>query len=259
MATMLSSPMGPSLNTGKYDLFDQPSSPTYKHDDLPAEFGDQSFGSSMSLGSSFELHRMTASGSSSSQLSIFAAQNRAQDDYAGATIRMPAKRSPPRTGQESLGAAMGTVLNSKSPGLAAKMNSLDYMDMSSPPSRQNNATPPKACNDENDYLPPGSAMKEDTPVQRVNTSRRSTSETTNTTGNSLGRLFGTELSINSRHHSFQSGVANKSFACQPSPDKEPPLKRRPSSLPLQEIPASARSSLRSGGMGPPASSSAASR
>lgn len=245
---MLSSPLGPAHQAGRYDLFGQPSSPIYKHDDLPAEFGDQSFGSSMSLGSSFELNRMIASSSTSSQLSSLSGPtNRCLDDQA--TIRMP-RKSPPRYGQESLGAAMGTVLNSRSPGLAAKMNSSDYMDMSSPPPKQHQATPSR---DKEDRLPPGSAMKEDTPVQSTYFSRRSASETANSAaGNSLGRLFGTELSLSNRHHSFQAGMAgNESFGSQASPDKEPPPKRRPSSLPLTQVPLPARPSLRAAGMAPP--------
>lgn len=248
IATMLSSPLGPAHQTGRYDLFgQQSSSPTYRHDDLPAEFGDQSFGSSMSLGSSFELNRMIASSSTSSQLSSLSGPtNKYSDDQP--TIRKP-KKSPPRFGQESLGAAMGTVLNSRSPGLAAKMNSSDYMDMSSPPPKQHQVTPSK---DKDEQLPPGSAMKEDTPVQSNYFSRKSASETINIAGNSLGRLFGTELSLNNRHHSFQSGMAgNESFGSQASPDKEPPPKRRPSSLPLTQVPIPPRPSLRAAGMAPP--------
>jgi M-phase inducer tyrosine phosphatase len=260
MATMLSSPIGPSHGTGRYDPFDQPSSPSYKHDELPSEFGDQSFGSSMSLGSSFELSRMVASSSSSSQLSISAltTQRNRNDDQA--TIRI-SRRSPPRYGQDSLGAAMGTVLNSRSPGLASKMSPVDYMDMSSPPSQKAINTPSKASRglaDEDDDLPPGSAMKEDTPVRMTSLA----SESSTMTGGSLGRLFGTELSQNTRILSLQttSGhLGEETFELQISPDKEPPQKKRPSSLPLSHAAAPVRPSLRSVGMAPPSGSGVASR
>ncbi|UZJ56686.1 hypothetical protein CBS101457_006006 [Exobasidium rhododendri] len=256
--TMLSSPLGPSHTSSRYDIFEQPSSPTFKHDDLPDEFGDQSFGSSMSLGSSFELNRMVASSSSSSQLSALSSysyRTRVVDDQA--TIRL-SRRTPPRLGQESLGAAMGTVLDSRSPSLAKKMSSVDYMDISSPPSQHNNTTPSRVSRglaqvDHN--LPPGSAMKEDTPV-RMNTSsisRRCASERSDVANGSLGRLFGTELSQNSRRMSYQtsSGMGEDSFDSQASPDKEPPLKRRPSSLPLTSANNPGRPSVRSAGMAPP--------
>ena len=263
MATMLSSPIGPTHGSSRYDLFDQPSSPSYKHQDLPNEFGDQSFGSSMSLGSSFELSRMVASSSSSSQLSSLSGHgNRAVNDQA--TIRLP-KRSPPRFGQDSLGAAMGTVLNSRSPNLAAKMSSIDYMDISSPPPQQLINTPSRASRGlvEDDDLPPGSAMKEDTPVQYTSNSRRTASETSALAAGSLGRLFGTELSQNARRQSCQAtssnGMGDGSFGSLASPDKEPPLKKRPSSLPLSQAAVPARPSLRSVGMAPPTTSGSASR
>lgn len=221
----------------------------------------------MSLGSSFELNRLVASSSSSSQLgaitSSFSNRKRVVDDQA--TIRLP-RKSPPRQGQESLGAAMGTVLNSRSPGLAAKMSSIDYMDMSSPPPQLHNTTPSRASrglavdDDYDENLPPGSAMKEDTPI-RTNTSRRSASETTAITNGSLGRLFGTELSANARRslHQTVSHLGEESFGSQSSPDKEPPLKKRPSSLPLSEAAPHIRPSLRSVGMAPPAAPGSASK
>lgn len=239
MAMMLSSPIGPTRNTGRYDLFDRPSSPTYKqNDDLPAEFGDQSFGSSMSLGSSFELSRMVASSSSSTQLAMFAAttiQKRVNDEQA--TIRMPVRRNSPRSGQDSLGAAMGTVLNSRSPGLAAKMNSSDYMDMSSPPPRQQTmATPPKSSRNSHrkepqDLLPPGSAMKEDTPAaaQESYVTRRCASMTTTTMEGSLGRLFGTELSVNAQQFFPPDFDASGSpIAPTARPRSRPGMLRKPS-------------------------------
>lgn len=268
MATLLSSPLGPSShNAGKYDIFDQPSSPTYKHAELPAEFGDQSFGSSMSLGSSFELNKLAASSSTSSQLSVLSVSalgpRRVVQDDQQTTIRLP-RRSPPRTGQDSLGASMGTILNSVSPHLAAKMNTSDYMDMSSPPPsarKKAAATPSKSqFSDKDEGLPPGSAMKEDTPVKYNQPIRRTVTEATASSGASLGRLFGTELSLNTRHQSFQANRISKldddSFSSQNSPDKEPPSKRRPSSLPLVAGPICNRPVLRSNAAPTPSSSGA---
>jgi M-phase inducer tyrosine phosphatase len=159
---------------------------------------------------------------------------------------------------------MGTVLNSKSPNLAVKMSAVDYMDISSPPSQSFHTTPSRASRgirQENGYLPPGSAMKEDTPV-RMNSSsvsRRSASEKSDLANGSLGRLFGTELSQNARRLSHQptSCLGDESFDSQASPDKEPPPKRRPSSLPLEQGSFPTRPSLRPAGMAPPAGPSSA--
>lgn len=128
------------------------------------------------------------------------------------------KRSPRRAFQEGLGAAMGTTLNSKSPGLAAKMNTTHYMDMS-PISNSRiledeivnatllHQTPlkssqliqgscPEGEEEDDENLPPGSAMKIDSPIsiQQIATLKSSNEKNAKRKGGSLGRLFGTELS-----------------------------------------------------------------
>ena len=167
---VVSSPLGDRKH---YDIFQQPSSPKQQHDDLPAEFGDQSFGSSMSLGSSFELNRLAASPSASSMLCV---QSVPPHCTLQSAPPISLQKSPPRTFPESLGAAMGTILNSRTPGLAAKMSSPFSMDMSPTsihitPTALGNGTPSKGkppgsnlvTSHSEEQLPPGSAMKEDPP------------------------------------------------------------------------------------------------
>lgn len=153
-----------------------------------------------------------------------------------------------------MGAAMGTALNDKSPGLAAKLSSPHYMDISPPPSGTHTPalieTPGRAANSRSGSavvrpggsavrLAPGSDMETDTPLlDRV--ARRHFVDSPvapGSAGGSLGRLFGTELSLNAESPSS-------------SPDKEPPSKRRPSSLPLGQSEAHARPSMRSAGLMP---------
>lgn len=165
---------------------------------------------------------------------------------------------------------MGTELNGKSPGLAAKLSSPHYMDIS--PLPRTTSSP---------MLPPGSAMKEDTPIagpsrRRLSSrptsrpssrpgssssnSRRSSSRSaspadleptkkaTQQQGGSLGRLFGTCLSVNAadmrQDESFESGIdADNSFEAL-----APASKRRPTSLPMGQGKVPIRPSLRSAGL-----------
>lgn len=253
---VVSSPLGDRKH---YDIFQQPSSPKQQHDDLPAEFGDQSFGSSMSLGSSFELNRLAASPSASSMLCV---QSVPPHCTLQSAPPISLQKSPPRTFPESLGAAMGTILNSRTPGLAAKMSSPFSMDMSPTsihitPTALGNGTPSKGkppgsnlvTSHSEEQLPPGSAMKEDPPEAQQTHSTVS--------GGSLGRLFGTELSLNgpSRKSSvdcvFGQACSMNDDGLLESPEKEPPAKRRPSSLPISQATSHIRPSLRAAGMGPP--------
>lgn len=333
---LLSSPIGDryahqhlpgSAVRSRFSALDPPESPKLEHDELPAEFGDQSFGSSMSLGSSFDLSRLpqgpaTATASTharrpSSGSALTATSSRpasrplsavfttapasastspcgtSRAELYQASIRGNYRRSPPRGNLDGLGAAMGTVLNSKTPGLAAKMSSPQPMDISPLPARYaaqiSSATPSKTqsraanfdsspliASHSDEQLPPGSAMKEDTPeakqMYRASRSmdRRTASEDGAAmmgAGGSLARLFGTELSQNEgrtqaeRKTSVDCVFGNVEKVqtagdseVSESPDKEPPAKRRPSSLPLAQ--AHSRPSLRNAGMGPCLSSSA---
>ncbi|CAO1636546.1 unnamed protein product [Sympodiomycopsis kandeliae] len=189
--------MGPPMRFN--NVFEQPSSPTMRHDDLPADF-DRSFGSSMSIssscGSSDGAHdpRPSHLTASSSMGTI----NGRTDSRAGRSSFSPAASCSPTSSSSSpsslspynrgtrkspttsrtLGAAMGTELNGKSPGLAAKMSSPlglprsspHYMDISPAPMRplhQADTTTPAAFRQSESLLslPPGSAMKEDTPAE----------------------------------------------------------------------------------------------
>lgn len=124
---------------------------------------------------------------------------------ANTTNKPMKKRSPRRANQEGLGAAMGTMLNSRSPGLAAKMNTTQYMDMSPIPVSRTSTntillhqqTPSKfSQDDEDENLPPGSAMKIDSPIssQEVAALKLAAEKNARRKAGSLGRLFGTELS-----------------------------------------------------------------
>ncbi|CAO1621863.1 unnamed protein product [Parajaminaea phylloscopi] len=326
--------MGPPA---RFDLFEQqPASPTHRHDDLPAEFGDRSFGSSMSLGSSFDLGigRLPTTGSSttisalaplsilplpaSSSSSSSASSSTSSSSLLSAKHGVHSSPSPPRvlggsavvkrsspTTTRKLGAAMGTELNGKSPGLAAKLSSPHYMDISPAPAKTpldavsagtsayrpahtSMRTPvgvfqppsvPSSC------LPPGSAMKEDTPsvsgrrTSRISSSSRQGSRASSrgnsrassrassrsnspddasaaaphgVPGGSLGRLFGTCLSVNSVGPQRDSEEASASGnTLDPDNSFEMPApKRRPSSLPMGEGRPPPRPSLRNAGLLP---------
>ncbi|PWN20039.1 hypothetical protein BCV69DRAFT_271307 [Microstroma glucosiphilum] len=317
MMALLSSPMGPAM---RFDIFDQPSSPTRRHEELPADF-DRSFGSSMSLGSSFDQLPRVASqqsdgrassgqvfadlpvSSSSSSQSIRASSTRLEALQSAnpfalsapssptsspsasspsmatrskarargplptftsspSSSRLPPSLSESPTMTRTLGASMGTELSSKSPGLAAKMSSPHYMDFSptnplassSKPSGGSNT--PSSAAMRHAMLPPGSAMKEDTPPmsarRRVSsrpssrngsTSRgsghRASPDLSNCAGSKLGRLFGTNMSLNTMNTQASPGSTDNSFENSQDGDasyekEQPPAKRRPSSLPLGE-------------------------
>ncbi|PWN37849.1 uncharacterized protein FA14DRAFT_159702 [Meira miltonrushii] len=177
-----------------------------------------SAGSSMSLGSSTGQPTSSTMAAATQQNAFFQHHqvayytSTASTSTAANTMSKPMKkRSPRRANQEGLGAAMGTMLNSKSPGLAAKMTTTQYMDMSPIPASRisygemTNAallqqTPSKtsqSCQeDEDENLPPGSAMKIDSPLstQENSTLKVANDKNARRKAGSLGRLFGTELS-----------------------------------------------------------------
>lgn len=156
---------------------------------------------------------------------------------------------------------MGTELSSKSPGLAAKMSSPHYMDFSPTQSLPSSSKPSGSSNTPSSaairhaMLPPGSAMKEDTPPMSArrkvssrpssrsgSTSRgsghRASPDMSSCAGSKLGRLFGTNMSLNTMN-SVTSPSADNSFENSQDGDasyekEQPPAKRRPSSLPLGE-------------------------
>lgn len=311
MAALLSSPAGPPM---RFDMLEHPSSPTRRHDDLPADF-DRSFGSSMSLGSSFDLGGGGSSApssssprnehqgstpldsmrpapfpqiqdsnqagslmppspslSSTSSISLSSCSSGSSTGPALTAPKVSSRRSSPTTNR-TLGAAMGTQLNGRSPGLAAKLSSPHYMDISpavkrtvpAPSSiegrllqRESDGYPleqgtPSHAFFTDHMLPPGSAMKEDTPVGHTRTrsarrgSSRQNSPDMGGTGATLGRLFGTNMSLNA-----PEGNPDDSFEASLDPDasfekEQPPAKRRPASLPLGEPRPPIRPGLRSAG------------
>lgn len=292
----------------RFDIFDQPSSPSRHHDDLPADF-DRSFGSSMSLGSSVDLPRSASNGSyiqhgqqqhlvagpsnggfsssmtpgmvlrSSSPSPIASPDGNRLQAGPSRLSSSPAgsRRSSPTTNR-TLGAAMGTDLNSKSPRLAAKMSSPHYMDISPAPKSFISVQPTpvastSARRSTSPLLPPGSAMKEDTPPERRKMSSRPSSRQSSRPnsrrgtpelgasassspsslggggGNKLGRLFGTSISTNIRRDSSPLNYQDNSFDVDASFEREqPPAKKRPASLPLGEGKALVRPPLKSAGL-----------
>ena len=124
--------------------------------------------------------------------------------------RTEAERISPRR-SPNLGASMGTFLNRRSPGLAAKLSSPQDMDISPP---VKTAMP---------------SLMQTFADEKPGPSRRITDRVSPASAASLGRLFGTELSLNSLRVSDD----NEDEALS-SPDKEPPPKRRPSSLPSRQ-------------------------
>ncbi|PWN50342.1 hypothetical protein IE53DRAFT_101095 [Violaceomyces palustris] len=243
MTTLLSSPMGPPA---RYDIFDQPSSPTLRHDELPADF-DKSFSSSMSISNSLEgshIHHLRLPHSSSLH-GCFGNPGRASQltharlpEEVVDLLSSPERRASPKQ-TKSLGAAMGTYLNTSSPGLAAKFSSDYDMDISPQPKFG------RAASSEGRFyagsascLPPGSAMKEDRDIYSLrsgpsaSSSSRQASDRPSppSSASSLGRLFGTELAINRQ----RAEEDEEDHELQSSPDKEPPSKRRPASLPSRQ-------------------------
>ncbi|KDN45230.1 hypothetical protein K437DRAFT_256675 [Tilletiaria anomala UBC 951] len=147
MATLLSSPMGPSLSLS-HGVFDNPpSSPTRVGDDLPPDF-DESFGSSMSISASYDreaanrikasLHNTTLS---AAPRLVHGAMLPGQHGGRGGSAASP-------RGGMSLSAALGTSLHRKAKAevfalaesgsgtptsLLAKLQSPGPMEISSPP------------------------------------------------------------------------------------------------------------------------------
>ncbi|SPO19936.1 related to M-phase inducer phosphatase [Ustilago trichophora] len=265
MATLLSSPLAPAP---KFDLFEQPSSPKcYGHEDLPADF-DKSFGSSMSISDSFDGHTsqpfpalslppqpFLASGSlglaqslacANQQRSLFHNASTEPSKQQHQHHQQPSRPSP-RTGN-TLGAAMGTTLNARSPGLAAKMSSPKDMDISPAPNAPfishirpspSEALPklmdnihvgaPASAASINDRLHPvlgGSSRTRPAAAERKSSLQLPHSMSS--------RLFGAEIAFNS-HRIFARDQELLS-----SPDKEPPPKRRPNSLPTRQSEANER-------------------
>ncbi|EPQ32358.1 uncharacterized protein PFL1_00554 [Pseudozyma flocculosa PF-1] len=237
MMALLSSPMGPPT---RFD-FDQPPSPSYTQEDLPADF-DRSFGSSMSISSSFDGIQLPPS-RPSGQLhngcfgpNNFAVATTSQSGVMASNVgsavqsSVPeparnAERTLPRRGP-SLGAAMGTFLNSRSPGLAAKLSSPMDMDISSPFKGAVSPSEPapgllRATTESRQK--PGAGPSPLSQTHRVKEQWSSSPATA-----SLGRLFGTELSLN------PTKTSEREAELLSSPDKERPQKRRPSSLPSRQ-------------------------
>ncbi|SNX81588.1 related to M-phase inducer phosphatase [Melanopsichium pennsylvanicum] len=261
MATLLSSPLGPTSN---FDLFQQPHSPkSYAQDDLPADF-DKSFGSSMSISDSFDGHTSqpfpaltlqpqpflfsTTLGlahsltSANQQRSIF--QNASTQDPSNHPV--PCRLSPRHA--HTLGAAMGTTLNAPSPGLAAKMSSPKDMDISPAPipslthiRPSPSETLPKLMDNIHVGIPASTASINDRlrpvlggssrPRPAAAFERKSSLQLAHTMSS---RLFGAEIALNS-HRIFARDQQLLS-----SPDKEPPPKRRPNSLPTRQSEANER-------------------
>ncbi|KAJ1030919.1 hypothetical protein NDA18_002148 [Ustilago nuda] len=292
MATLLSSPLSPPP---KFHLFQQPSSPKhYAHQDLPADF-DKSFGSSMSISDSLDGHTSQAFSTQAFPTQAFPTQafptqalptqpflfNTASLGFATTNQQhqhssssffhnastepskqqlRPARISPPPT--NTLGAAMGTTLNARSPALAPKMSSPKDMDISPAPlasatmhnlhpspsdalpnlinsihvTTSSNSSPATSLNDRLHPLLGGSSR----PPQVV-TERKSSLQLAHSMSS---RLFGAEIALNS-HRLFAGDQELLS-----SPDKEPPPKRRPNSLPTRQSEANERISQLSSALMP---------
>ncbi|CEH12870.1 hypothetical protein CBOM_00829 [Ceraceosorus bombacis] len=276
MTTLLSSPIGAPMRLD--NIFQQPSSPTRKYDDLPAEFGDRSFGSSMSLSSSFDLGRYTNERNSHTHQSVspsnsFASHMRmavsSNCARAGPSSAFLGHARPEKHHHQSLGEAMGTELHSRSPNLGMKLTSPHRMEVDTSTEVPDLPHKRKAIirsarqqgSDLNDHRnireetvrnprsrrssPASSASKPNSPAplaaQRTSPAGLQAPAAPGSAGGSLGRMFGMELRLNS--------VEDES-ALNSSPDKEPPTKRRPSSLPLGGGDHHTRPSMRSAGLMP---------
>lgn len=263
MATLLSSPLA---TAPKFDLFQPPSSPKcYANDELPADF-DKSFGSSMSISDSLDGHTSHAFptlvlppqpllfGGSLGLAQSLASSNRTQSSYHSSALAEPsqhhhqylARPSPRHT--HSLGAAMGTTLNTRPHGLAAKMSSPTDMDISPAPvaaqvshvrPSTSEALPklmdsihvgaPSDATATNDRLHP--VLRGSSRARPVATERKSSLQLAHAMSS---RHFGAEITLNSqRIFAHQQDLLS-------SPDKEPPPKRRPNSLPTRQSEANER-------------------
>ncbi len=258
MATLFSSPIGPAPT---FDLFEEPTSPKcYAQDDLPADF-DKSFGSSMSISDSFDgltsqpfptLNlpsqpfffggslgslglAQSLSTANQQHLSLFQSTEPSKQQQ-----QQPSSLSP--RSANTLGAAMGTTLNACSPGLAAKMSSPKDMDISPAPAASNithirpspseslpklldsiHVGQPAHAGSSNDQLHPvlgGSSRPRPAAAERKSSLQLGQSMSS--------RLFGAEIALNSQR------IFARDHELLSSPDKEPPPKRRPNSLPTRQ-------------------------
>ena len=260
MAALLSSPPAPAQ---RFDLFEQPSSPkNYQQDDLPADF-DKSFGSSMSISDSFDGHTsqpfpaltlpsqpFLLSGSLGLAQSLASANHQRSLFHHASTEPSKSQQQPsrpsPRTAN-SLGAAMGTTLNARSPGLAAKMSSPKDMDISPAPAAHiahirpspseslpklmdnihvGASAPAASINDRLHPVLGGSSRPRPPAGERKSSLQLAHSMSS--------RLFGAEIAFNSQR------IFARDQELLSSPDKEPPPKRRPNSLPTRQSEANER-------------------
>lgn len=264
MATLLSSPLAPAP---KFDLFQQPSSPKcYANDDLPADL-DKSFGSSMSISDSLDGHTQTFPALSlppqpflfgTSSLGLAQSMAPANKDqhhqqpffhnvYTEPSKQQLAFRPSPRP-SNTLGAAMGTTLNARSPGLAAKMSSPSHMDISPAPVApllsHIRPSPSDALPKLMDNIHVGASANAASTQDRLHpllggssrprpvaTERKSSLQLAHTMSS---RLFGAEIALNSQR------IFAQDQQLLSSPDKEPPPKRRPNSLPTRQSEANER-------------------
>ncbi|TKY90507.1 hypothetical protein EX895_000505 [Sporisorium graminicola] len=272
MATLLSSPLAPAP---KFDLFQQPSSPKcYANDDLPADF-DKSFGSSMSISDSLDGHTQAFPalslppqpflfGASSLGLAQSLASSNKDQQHQQAFFQSvytePSKQHQHQHQQQqsdfrpsprpstTLGAAMGTTLNARSPGLAAKMSSPRDMDISPAPVgpllSHIRPSPSDALPRLMDKIHVGASANAPSTQDRlhpvlggssrprpVSTERKSSLQLAHTMSS---RLFGAEIALNSQR------IFAQDQELLSSPDKEPPPKRRPNSLPTRQSEANER-------------------
>lgn len=262
MAALLSSPPAPQY---RHDPFEQPSSPKcYSlHDDLPADF-DKSFGSSMSISDSLDGHSsqpLAAAaaaaamppppflfGNSLGLPTAFHAKSH-QPQFLAQLHHQPTSHISPRPAN-SLGAAMGTSLNARSPNLAAKMSSPKDMDISPAPvaplahvgPSPSEALPhlldnihvgrpstAAAANLHHDRLHP--VLGGSTRPRPLAAERKSSLQLAHSMSS---RLFGAEIALNSNR------IFARDHQLLSSPDKEPPPKRRPNSLPTRQSEANER-------------------
>ncbi|CBQ67678.1 related to M-phase inducer phosphatase [Sporisorium reilianum SRZ2] len=269
MATLLSSPLAPAP---KFDLFQQPSSPKCcANDDLPADF-DKSFGSSMSISDSLDGHAsqgftalslppqpfLFGAGSLGLAQSLASANkdqlhhqpflhNVYTEPSKQQQQQHPSFRPSPRP-SNTLGAAMGTTLNARSPGLAAKMSSPRDMDISPAPVApllsHIRPSPSDALPKLMDNIHVGASSTAASTHDRLHpvlggssrarpaaTERKSSLQLAHTMSS---RLFGAEIALNSQR------IFARDRELLSSPDKEPPPKRRPNSLPTRQSEANER-------------------
>ena len=264
MATLLSSPLAPAP---KFNLFEPPSSPKcYAQDDLPADF-DKSFGSSMSISDSLDGHisqpfptlslpaqpfQFTGSlglaqsfATASQQQSLFPTAS-AEPSKQQRQQQQPSRPSPRPA--NTLGAAMGSTFSARSPGLAAKMSSPQDMDISPAPlvhpahiEPSPSESLPKLLDSIHVGAPANASFINDRLLHPVlggsSRSRPLAGERKSSLqlANSMSsRLFGAEIALNSQR------IFARDQELLSSPDKEPPPKRRPNSLPTRQSEANER-------------------